>query len=85
MEILADLELDAEDQRAHHQLQELDAALEILADLGLDADRKDGDEQGGGGELVADGKLEAHQELGANLERDVNEQGDELYSVNLPA
>ncbi|KAE8976466.1 hypothetical protein PR002_g25303 [Phytophthora rubi] len=80
MEILADLELDAEDQRAHHQLQELDAALEILADLGLDADRKLRAAQ----ELGAD-PLEAHQELAANLERDVNEQGDELYSVNLPA
>ncbi|KAE9288595.1 hypothetical protein PR003_g25765 [Phytophthora rubi] len=65
MEILADLELDAEDQRAHHQLQELDAALEILADLGLDADRK----------------LRAAQELGADpvqdddLEQDGDEQG----------
>ncbi|KAE8980729.1 hypothetical protein PR001_g24200 [Phytophthora rubi] len=63
MENLADLELDAEDQRAHHQLQELDAALEILADLGLDADRK----------------LRAAQGLDAGLLRDddLEQDGDE--------
>ncbi|KAE9312962.1 hypothetical protein PF008_g19848 [Phytophthora fragariae] len=58
MENLADLELDAEDQRAHHQLQELDAALEILADLGLDADRKLRAAQGLDADLVRDDDLE---------------------------
>ncbi|KAE8904363.1 hypothetical protein PF010_g31538 [Phytophthora fragariae] len=60
MEILADLELDTDVQRAHHHLQGLEAALEVFADLELDADRNQRAHQ----DLQ---ELRTAQEIGADL------------------